>query len=52
MKKGSLAVAAGPPREVLTPESLREVFEVEAAIDPSPFDSSMVRITFRAGPPA
>jgi iron complex transport system ATP-binding protein len=52
MKKGTIARAAGAPRDVLTPETLREVFEVEAAVDPSPFDSKMMRITFRAGPPA
>ncbi|NUO47716.1 MAG: heme ABC transporter ATP-binding protein [Polyangiaceae bacterium] len=52
MKSGSMLVAAGTPRDVLTPETLREVFEVEAAVDPSPWDPKMVRITFRAGPPA
>src|SRR2546430_15004962 len=43
MKDGQ-AIAVGPPREVLTPELLREVFEVRVLVDAHPL-SGVPRIT-------
>ncbi len=41
------AVASGAPREVLTATFFREVFDVEAAVDDSPWDPAVPRVTFR-----
>lgn len=41
--------ALGAPKEVLTPERLREVFQIEAAVDESPWDPKVPRVTFRVG---
>jgi iron complex transport system ATP-binding protein len=43
--------AVGTPREVLTPARLREVFDVDAVVDDSPWDPAVPRVTFRVGEP-
>jgi iron complex transport system ATP-binding protein len=42
--KGGRAVAFGSPREVLTPERLREVFEIRVLVDAHPI-TNLPRIT-------
>jgi iron complex transport system ATP-binding protein len=49
MMNDGTVMQMGTPREVLTPERLREVFEVDAAVDPSPWNPEVPRVTFRLG---
>lgn len=41
------AASDGPPREVLRPQLLREVFGAEAHVDEHPFDGGPPRVAFR-----
>jgi iron complex transport system ATP-binding protein len=46
MKDGSI-VASGPPRDVLTPDMLREVFALEAEVIPDPTTGSPLVLPLR-----
>lgn len=37
----------GTPQDTLTPERLRDVFDVDAAVDASPWNADVPRVTFR-----
>ncbi len=41
MRQGEI-VESGAPEEVMTPETLRRIFDVEAAVYPSPIDGKLM----------